>query len=91
MGRASGRPAGREARSRFQEVLRQHLHVRQHGHEVGVPRPARDDVQVDMVDHAGAGDAAEVPAQVVAVRAVLAKRQPELVEQGSCFRVALHD
>ena len=36
----------------------QHLHVGEHGHEVRVARPARHDVQVDVVDHARAGDAA---------------------------------
>ena len=32
------------------------------------PSPARDDVQVDVVDDPGARDAAEVPAEVVALR-----------------------
>ena len=37
-------------------------------HEVRVAAPARNDVQVHVVDDAGAGDAAEVPAEVVARR-----------------------
>src|SRR2546421_9614429 len=52
------------------EVLRQHLHVGEHRHEVRVAGPAGDDVEVDVVRHAGAGDPAQVPADVVALRRV---------------------
>ena len=67
------RPAGpglREPPARLGQVLRQHLHVRKHRHEVRVAGPARHDVQVDVVDHAGAGDPPEVPADVVPLRRV---------------------
>ena len=40
----SSRPGRREPRARRCEVLRNHLHVGEHRHEVRVPRPARDDV-----------------------------------------------
>ena len=56
--------------ARLEQVLGEDLHVREHGHEVRVARPARDDVQVDVVRDAGAGDAAEVPAEVEAARPV---------------------
>ena len=46
------------------------LHVGEHRHEVRVARPARDDVEVDVVGDPGSGDAAEVPAEVEAARAV---------------------
>src|SRR5215204_4943589 len=51
-------------------MLRHHLHIRQHRHEVRVAGPARHDVEVNVVDDAGAGDPPEVPAEVVALRAV---------------------
>ena len=63
-------PGVREPAARLGQVLRQHLHVREHRHEVRVAGPARHDVQVDVVDHAGAGDPAEVPADVVPLRRV---------------------
>src|SRR5947208_1567933 len=46
-------------------MLRQHLHLGEHRHEVRVAGLAGDDVLVHMVDDAGAGDAAEVPTEVV--------------------------
>ena len=61
------RPGGHELPARLQQVLGEHLDVREHRHEIRVPGPARDDVQVDVVDDAGAGDPAEVPARVVAL------------------------
>ena len=45
-------------------------------HEVRVAAPARDDVQVDVVGDAGAGRAAQVHAQVDAVRPVLLAKRP---------------
>src|SRR5581483_9842936 len=66
----STRPGGGEPASRHLHVLGEHLHVRQHGHEVRVPGPALHDVHVHVVDHAGARDPAEVPAEVVPLRCV---------------------
>ena len=53
------------------ERLRQDLDVGEHRHEARVAGPARDDVQMHVVLDAGAGDPAEVPAEVEAVRRVL--------------------
>src|SRR5256885_17263063 len=44
------------------------LHVVDHGHEVRVSVPSRNDVNVDMVGDARAGGVAEVRADVEAVR-----------------------
>ena len=50
-------------------MLGEHLHVADNGHEVGVAVPARHDVPVAVLIDAGAGHAAEVHADVEAVRA----------------------
>ena len=73
--RVSARPRLRETPARLFQVLRQDLHVGQHGHEVGVPAPARDDVLVHVVVDPRACDAAEVPAEVVA-RGCRGRRAP---------------
>ena len=52
------------------KVLRKNLHVGEDGHEVGVACPAGHDVEVNVVDDAGARNPAEVPAEVVALRSV---------------------
>ena len=67
------RPAPPQPPRRLDQRLGEHLHVREHRHEVRVARPARDDVQVDVVDDPGAGGAAEVPADVVPLRPVLGR------------------
>ena len=59
------RPRARAARR--DQMLRDHLDVGEHRHEVRVAAPARHDVQVPVVGDAGAGDAAEVPAEVEAL------------------------
>ena len=51
-----------------EQVLPQHFHIGENGHEVGISGPARDDVEVDVVDDAGTGGAPEIPADVVALR-----------------------
>src|SRR4051812_13218115 len=66
----SGRPGCAKPPGCLEQMLGQHLHVREHGHEVRVPGPARDDVLVHVVDDAGARDSAEVPAEVEALRRV---------------------
>ena len=63
-------PGCGEPPARFAQVLRKDLHVGEHRHEVRVAGPARHDVQVHVVDETGAGDPAEVPADVVALRRV---------------------
>ena len=68
-----------QAPAGFEQVLREHLHVREDGHEVRVTSPTGDNVQVDVIDDAGAGDAAEVPAEVVALRPV------DLAERGDAL------
>ena len=70
-GQGSYRVAGHAAASLRRVSARcsgHHLHVREHRHEVRVAAPARDDVLVHVVEHPGACDAAEVPADVVPVR-----------------------
>ena len=52
------------------EVLRNDLHVGEHGHEVRVTRPAWHDVLVEMAGDRPAGDLPEVPADVEGVRGV---------------------
>ena len=42
------------------ERLGDYLDVREHGHEVRVAAPSWNNVKVDVVDDAGAGDAAEI-------------------------------
>ena len=59
-------PLGGQALARRVQVLRQHLHVAEHGHEARVAAPAGHDVQVDVVGDPGARRAAEVPAEVEA-------------------------
>ena len=49
-------------------MLGDDLDVGEHRHEVRVPVPARHDVEVAVVDDARAGDAAEIPADVEALR-----------------------
>src|SRR5437763_775546 len=58
-------------------MLRQHLHIRQNRHEVRIAGPAGDDVLVHVVDDAGAGDAAEVPTEVVALGLVRGRERAE--------------
>ena len=70
------RPAPPQPPRRLDERLGEHLHVREHRHEVRVARPARNDVQVDVVDDPGARGAAEVPADVVAPAAGTRSRVP---------------
>ena len=57
-------------------MLGEHLHVSEDGHEVGVTCPTGYDMEMDVIDNAGAGDSAQVPAEVVALRAV------DLTERG---------
>src|SRR5437867_314968 len=52
------------------QALRQHARVAQHRHEVRVPGPPRDDVLMDVVSHACAGDLSEIDPDVVALRLV---------------------
>src|SRR5581483_5047177 len=66
----SGEVAAQAARA-LEQVLRQHFHVAEHGHEARIAVPSRDDVQVHVILDTGAGDAPEVPAEVEAVRRVL--------------------
>src|SRR6266511_1510403 len=77
--RAAWRPPWRAAGLRFGESalelfgrlsqrLVDDLGVVDHGHEVGVAVPARNDVNVHMVGDAGPGSLAEVGAQVETVR-----------------------
>ena len=68
--RSVGRPGVPQSVAGLEQVLGQHLHVGQDGHEVRVARPARDDVQVHVVGDARSGWTTEVPAQVEAVAAV---------------------
>ena len=56
-----------EAFIKFFQCLRQHAGPRQHGHEVVVAFPARDDVEVEVVGDAGAGARTEVQADVEAL------------------------
>ena len=65
-----GAPRFSETPARLHQVLRQHLDVCEHRHEVRVAAPARNDVEVHMVKDPGARDAAGVPAEVVTVRPV---------------------
>src|SRR3954453_16482967 len=69
-GTLSAGPGVGEPRAGCQQVLRDHLHVAEHGHEVRIAAPARNDVQVAVVGDAGSGNAADVPAEVVALRGV---------------------
>src|SRR3954454_19896862 len=64
------RPRLDQALAGFEQVLREHLHISEDGHEVRVTCPTGDDVKMNVIDDAGAGDAAEVPAEIVALRAV---------------------
>ena len=41
-----------------------------YGHEVGIAGPAREDMEVEVAGDAGASGAAEVHAEVVAVRVI---------------------
>src|SRR6188508_1207881 len=51
-------------------MLGEHLHVGEHGHEVRVSGPARDNMEMDVVRDSRTGDATEVPAQVEATWSV---------------------
>src|SRR3954452_10598686 len=62
------RPGVAKPPRRLEQMLGQHLHIGEHGHEVRVARPARDDVLVHVVEDAGARGPAEVPAEVEALR-----------------------
>src|SRR2546430_3597473 len=64
------RPGLDKTLPRLRQMFREHLHVGQHRHEIRVPGPAGDHMLVHVVDDPGAGDAAQVPAQVVALRLV---------------------
>ena len=71
----SSREPSAQLREGVLERLRQHARVAGDRHEVVVGRPARDDVQVDVVGEAGAGDLTLVDAEVEAVGVVgLAQR-----------------
>ena len=50
------------------QALDDHLGLAQHGHEVGVAVPPRDDVPVEMAGQAGAGRLAEVQPDIVTLR-----------------------
>ncbi len=73
---SSARPRRGEPPPRLVQVLGHDLHVGEHRHEVRVAGPARDDVLVHVVDDPGARDAAEVPAEVEALRVVDGARAP---------------
>ncbi len=75
--RRLARPGVGEARARRRQMLGNHLHVAEHRHEVRVAGPARHDVQVTVVGDPRTGDAADVPAEVVALGPV---RRGERVE-----------
>ena len=68
--RRLARPGRPQEVARLEQVLGNHLHIGEHGHEVRVARPAWDDVLVDVVGDAGACRMAEVPAEVESARAV---------------------
>jgi hypothetical protein len=51
-------------------MLRKNLHVGKDRHEVGVARPTGHQMEVDVVGDARAGEAAQVPPEVVPLRAV---------------------
>src|SRR5437762_10838061 len=51
-------------------MLREHFYVCEDGHEVRVARPSGDNMEMNVIDDAGSGDSAEVPAEVVALRPV---------------------
>ena len=69
-----------EPRRGLRQLLGQHARLADDGHEVGVAVPARNDVEVQVIEDAGAGRLAEVDADVDAVRRV---------RLGQChFRVA---
>src|SRR3954471_4683989 len=53
------RPGLTKTPRRLEQMLGQDLDVREHGHEVRIAGPARDDVLVHMVGDTGAGDPAE--------------------------------
>src|SRR6266480_3984380 len=75
--RALGRPRRGEPLARLRQMLRQHLYVRENRHEVRVAGPAGDDVLVHVVDDPGAGNSAEVPAEVVALRLIDSRERAE--------------
>ena len=52
----------------LRQLFRQHAHVADHRHEVGVAVPARHQVHVQVIDDARAGGPAEVHADVDALR-----------------------
>src|SRR5437762_5446485 len=81
------RPGRGELAARLREVLGEDLHVREDRHEVRIARPARDEVQVDVVDDPRACDAAEIPAEVVALRG---ERLRERADAGAREPVDLH-
>ena len=83
------RPRLAQALARLEQVLGDHLHVREHRHEVRVAGPARDDVQMDVVGDPRAGDSAEVPAEVEAVRPVDAGERVDGVAREAVDREGL--
>ena len=66
-GQVLARPGFGELAARLDEMLRHHLHVGQDGHEVRVAQPARNEVEVDVIDDPGACHSSQVPAKVVAL------------------------
>jgi len=65
----SSRQFDAERRGQFAQRLRHDGRVRKDGHEVRVAIPARDDVDVQMLDDARAGAFAEIDAEIEAVGA----------------------
>lgn len=53
---------------RFFQMLWNHADVGEDGHEVGITRPARDNVHVKMISDSRSGSNAEINADVESVR-----------------------
>ena len=53
-----------QAAAGLREVLRNHLHVGEHGHEIGVALPAGNNVQMQMIGHARSGAFTEVQSHI---------------------------
>ena len=71
-----------EPSTRCRQLLRQHARVADRGHEVGVAVPPRHEVDMKVVEHAGASRAAEVDANVDPLRRVrLAQRHFRMPRQ----------
>ena len=86
-----------QSRDRFPHVLRQHSRAADDRHEIRVARPARHEVDVDVVDDAGAGRAAEVDADVDALgwyaspSAISASRANAIISASSSGVVSTRD